>query len=131
MTIVDATSAPPGAVLVRVRAGDADWIRTLPVVPGNATLTASVSHPRLAHVPADELVARGYRLIGVAASFGADAHVELLVPHRLQVCEPDWFAALLQRAERAFDLRHGPVQQVFAGTIEAHVRALPRRDLTA
>lgn len=112
-----------GAVIVRLRAPDRSWISQLPVVPGELTLTVTVGRSDLLPVPVDELVGRGYRLVGVAAEHRPiGPTVDILVPIRLREQRPDWWGQLAPLAERVFDLRMGPVRQLLAAEIDLHVR---------
>ena len=110
-----------GTVLVRVRASDRGWAARLPQVPDGRTLTVTVGHPGLLPVPADDLVRNGYRLVGVAAEHHPIGRsVDVLVPPDLQREHPEWWRGLLDRAERVFDLRLGPVQRVLAVELGLH-----------
>lgn len=111
-----------GAVMVRLRASDRGWIRELPAVPGGRVLTVTVGRPDLLPVPADDLVTRGYRLVGVAAEHRPiGPTVDVLVPAVLRD-DPVWWPQLQPLAERVFDLRMGPVRQLLAAEIDVHVR---------
>lgn len=112
-----------GAVIVRLRATDRGWIDELPVVPGARTLTVTVGRADLLPVPVDELLARGYRLVGVAAEHRPiGPTVDVLVPAELRDTEPAWWQRFEPLAERVFDLRLGPVRMVLAAEIDLHVR---------
>jgi hypothetical protein len=112
-----------GTVLVRVPATDRAWARQLPTVPVG-TLTVTVGHPDLLPVPVDDLVGGGYRIVGVAsAQRPVGRNVDVLVPASLRREHPGWWAELVTMAERVFDLRHGPVQRVFAAELDLHLRA--------
>ena len=113
-----------GALLVRVPAADRTWAASLPPVPGRWTLTVTVGHASLLPVPVDDLVGAGYRLAGVApqhASIGLI--VDILVPAALRERHPAWWRSLVTRADRVFDLRHGPVLHVLGSEIALHLRA--------
>jgi hypothetical protein len=116
--------APPeGSVLVRIPAPDRTWARQLPPVPGGRTLTVTVGHPALLPVPVDDLVGGGYRIVGIAVAHRPVGRtVDILVPGDLRRDHPSWWGELLPRAERVFDLRHGPVQRVLAAELELHLR---------
>lgn len=105
-------------MLVRLAAPDRGWVQRLPAVPDEPVLTVSVGHEGLLPVPADELRARGYRVVGTSATLGS--HVDVLVPLALGTAHPSWWQALVTRAERVFDLRLGPVRVVLAAEIELH-----------
>ncbi len=112
-----------GAVIVRLRAPDRTWISELPVVPGSRTLTVTVGRADLLPVPVEELMSRGYRLVGVAAEHRPiGPTVDVLVPADLRESEPQWWQQLKPLSERVFDLRMGPVRTVLAAEIDVHVR---------
>lgn len=119
---MDRPPTPPAAVLLRLPVEGPAWVRALPPVPRPHTVTVTVSHPRLAAVPADDLVSRGYRIAGIAA--GGPLTVGVLVPDELARAEPTWFSELLRAAARAFDCSYGPVRAVFADELALHQRAL-------
>ena len=111
-----------GAVIVRLRATDRGWIRDLPPVPGGQVLTVTVGRAELLPVPVNDLVSRGYRLVGVAAEHRPiGPTVDVLVPANLRD-DPVWWPRLRPLAERVFDLRMGPVRQLLAAEIDLHVR---------
>lgn len=111
-----------GTVIVRLRAEDQGWIHQLPVVRGRS-LTVTVGRADLLPVPAEELLARGYRLVGVAAEHRPiGPAVDVMVPASLREEQPGWWAQLEPLAERVFDLRMGPVRQVLAAEIDVHLR---------
>lgn len=115
---------PPGAVLVRVRADGPEWIHRVPPVPGGEVVTVSVSDVALRAVPSADLLRSGYRIVGVhpwrAATDGHGA-VDLMVRARLADGAPGWWQDLLVVADRAFDLRLGPVQRVLGQEIALHL----------
>lgn len=116
---------PPDAVLVRVPAHGPAWARSLPTVPGGATVTVTLSDRRLLAVPADDLVVGGYRIVGMHAADRPDRGqvVDLLVPARLREQYPQWWGRLVAMAERVFDCAHGPVQRVLAAELSLHLSA--------
>lgn len=123
---VERSTIPPGAVLVRVFAHGLSWARSLPVVPGGATVTVTVSNGRLRQVPADDLVSHGYRVVGVSPGRprGTGDVVDLLVPRSLQEGHPGWWADLLGRADRAFACDLGPVRRLLGRELAVHAAAL-------
>jgi hypothetical protein len=113
-----------GDVLVRLPAPDRSWPRSLPAAPDGWLLTVTLGHPRLVPVDADRLDAAGYRIVGTASEHRPiGLVVDVLVPAALRTAEPDWWGLVLARAERVFDLRLGPVQQVLAAELELHRQA--------
>ena len=116
---------PADAVLLRLAVEGTDWPSTLPDVPGGGQVTVTVGHPDL--VPEDPAPAleRGYHIVGAASEhrpLGAVA--DLLITAELREAAPAWWAALLRRAARVFDLRLGPVQQVLSAELSLHADAL-------
>lgn len=112
---------PDGTLLVRVAVSDRGWARTLPVVPGGRTLTVTVGQADLAPVPADDLVASGYRIVGVASDHRPLGRlVDVCVPPDLREDHPTWWRSLAERAERIFDPRLGPVARVLAAELALH-----------
>lgn len=124
MGTVDQLAPPPGAVLVRVRAETTAWIDHLPPVPADGVVTVSVSDPSLREVPSAALERAGYRVVGIHPWRPAtDDHgsVDLLVTSLLIERHPAWWRGLLRIADRAFDLRLGPVQRVLGQEIVLHL----------
>ena len=113
-----------GDVLVRIRAADRGWARALPPVPSGEPLTVSVGGRDLLPIPGDDLVAAGYRLVGVATEERRTAGtIDVLVPAALRHEHPDWWRSFAPLAERVFDLRLGPVQLVLAPELDLHLAA--------
>lgn len=124
MAVVQRLAPPPGAVLVRTRADGPDWLDRLPAVPAGQHVTVSVSHLELRAVSAGLLLERGYRIVGVhpwRAATDGHGSVDLLVHADLIASAPDWWRGLVAIADRAFDLRHGPVQRVLGDEIALHL----------
>lgn len=119
-----AQELPDGTLLVRVSVTDRSWARTLPKVPDGRTLTVTVGSADLAPVPADDLVASGYRIVGVAADHRPLGRlVDICVPRDLRSAHPGWWGELAARADRIFDPRLGPVARVLAAELALHRRA--------
>jgi hypothetical protein len=113
-----------GAVLVRVRADGPEWVGRLPSAPAAWVLTVTVGHPSLLPVSVDELLASGYRIVGVARdgeSFGSC--VDVFVPAQLREQAPAWWDEMTRAADRIFDLRMGPVWSVLGQELELHLGA--------
>ncbi|MEX1177512.1 MAG: hypothetical protein WEB09_03535 [Nitriliruptor sp.] len=116
---------PEGTLLVRVPAAGRAWARELPRVPGGRVLTVTVGAADLAAVPADDLVAGGYRIVGVAADHRPLGRlVDICVPPDLRAAHPDWWVTLVGLADRVFDPRLGPVARVLAAELDLHRRAV-------
>jgi hypothetical protein len=123
---VTAPPLPEGAVLLRLPVTGASWPELLPAVPAGSRVTVTVGRPELlpdAHAAAS----RGYLVVGAASDTRPLGDVvDLLVLPELQQAAPGWWRGLLGQAHRAFDLRHGPVQQVLGAELALHARALAR-----
>lgn len=119
--VQDTGLAPPvGGALVRIRCTDAGWIRMLPAVPGGATVTVATATAAQRRVDDAALARSGYRIVGPQPRSGMPQAVELLVPARLMAAEPAWWSAVLAVADRAYDLRMGPVQAVLGRHLDPH-----------
>lgn len=116
-----------GTVLVRVRADDAGWARSLPPLPGRVRLGITVGEPALSDARI-ELGERGYELLGVVPGRRPGPHADVLVPGELRQAQPGWFASLLLPAERTFDLRFGPVHVALHDELAVHLAADPDTD---
>lgn len=115
---------PPGAVLVRVPAHGQGWAARLPAVPRGRVLTVTVGHDSLLPVPVDDLIAGGYRIVGVADTRRpVGDYVDVLVPGDLREGEPGWWQRLVAAADRVFDLRMGPVRALLGPEIDLHLTA--------
>ncbi|MFU8839379.1 MAG: hypothetical protein ACNA8R_01500 [Nitriliruptoraceae bacterium] len=123
---VTAPPLPDGAVLLRLPAAGRSWPETLPAVPSGDTVTVTVGRADLlpeGHAAAD----RGYVVVGAASDTRPLGDVvDLLILPELQQRAPAWWGELLGRANRAFDLRLGPVQHVLGAELAMHARALAR-----
>lgn len=116
----DGLAPPAGGALVRVHADDGDWIRRLPPVPGSNVVTVSISDTAQRDVADRDLARTGYRIVGPQPRSRLPQGVELLVSAELMAAEPDWWQELLEVADRAFDLRLGPVQVVMGSHLTVH-----------
>jgi hypothetical protein len=124
MATVERLAPPPGAVLVRVRADAPTWIARVPAVPAGHVVTVSVSDAALREVASEDLLRCGYRIVGVhpwRAATDDHGSVDLLVTAPLVADHPRWWRDLLAVADRAFDLRLGPVQRVLGQEIALHL----------
>ncbi len=123
---VTAPPLPEGAVLLRLPVAGPSWPEALPAVPLGGRVTVTVGRADLlpdGHAAAD----RGYLVVGAASdSRPLGDVIDLLVLPELQQGAPAWWHELLGRATRAFDLRHGPVQQVLGAELAMHAAALAR-----
>jgi hypothetical protein len=120
MLSTERLAPPPGALLVRVATTGPSWVGRLPPVPGGLEITVSVSAPDQREIPSDRLAASGYRIVGCHPN--RTGTVDLLVPASVIAAHPDWWRQVLAVADRAFDLRLGPVQRILGAEISLHLR---------
>ena len=81
-----------------------------------------LADPDGAYVDPAQLRRGGYRVVGVVGAPAADpGWVDLLVRAALVEAHPGWWQQLVAVTDRAFDLRHGPVQQVLGAEIALHL----------
>lgn len=114
-----------GDVLVRLPAADETWATTLPPLPRGVVVTVTLGHPRLVPNSTQDPLGAGYRVVGVATEHRPIGPVvDLFVSAGLRDAHPEWWTALLARAERVFDLRLGPVQRVLATELALHTRSI-------
>jgi hypothetical protein len=123
-TAHDEGLAPPvGGALVRIHSDDASWIHRLPAVPDGDAVTVTVSTRAQRDVSDDDLARSGYRIVGRQPSSTLPDAVELLVPAATMAAHERWWRQVLTVADRAFDLRLGPVQLVMGSHIGPHLQA--------
>lgn len=124
------TLPPPvleGAVLLRIPATGTAWAASLPILPVGLVLTVALGHPDLLGAGGDADLPAGYRVVGVATGRRPIGHtVDIFVSAEARETHPAVWDRLVHRAERVFDLRLGPVQQVLAAELGLHTRAFPR-----
>ena len=120
MLSTERLAPPPGALLVRVATTGPSWIDRLPPVPGQHEITVSLSDPTQREIPSARLAASGYRIVGCHPNH-TDT-VDLLVPAAVIADHREWWREVLAVADRAFDLRLGPVQRILGAEISLHLR---------
>lgn len=110
-----------GAMLLRLHADGPGWIDRLPPVPAGHVVTVTVSDASLRGVPAQRLLETGYRVVGQHPLTSGQSTVDLLVQAEMATAFPGYVQALLAIADRAFDLRMGPVQAVLGPELAIHL----------
>ena len=110
-----------GATLIRLHADGPGWIDRLPPVPVGEVVTVTVSDVALRQVPPQRLLETGYRVVGMHPPTTDRPTVDLLVPAELAAGHVDFLRDLIRRADRAFDLRMGPVQLVLGPELAIHL----------
>jgi hypothetical protein len=106
-----------------------DWAEQIPPAPAGSDVTVSLSPAAAAAGHADALADLGYRPVGTdrrtqPVAAGAGASVQLLVDPGLIEASPTWYRALAERAERAFNLAHGPAAAALAPLVQLHTEPL-------
>lgn len=125
LIVLPPTSLTEDAVLVRVAVRGRRWPRQLPPTPDATILTVSLGAPRLMPATEEGLADRGYRVVGITDDGRPlNRSIDILVPAEVRALHPGWWQEMAAAAERIFDLRHGPVQQILAPQLAIHARAL-------
>lgn len=110
-----------GATLIRLRAEGPEWIDRLPPVPAGEVVTVTVSDGALRQVPPQRLLETGYRVVGMHPATTDGPTVDLLVSAEMAAGHVGFLRQLLACADRAFDLRMGPVQLVLGPELAIHL----------
>jgi hypothetical protein len=119
----------PDGVLLFLAVDGPDWAEHIPPAPGDADVTVSLSPAAAAAGHADALEDLGYRPVGTdrrtqPLAVGAGASVQLLIAFALIETYPTWYRALAERAERAYNLAHGPAAAALAPLVQLHTEPL-------
>jgi hypothetical protein len=113
------------SLCVEVCVTDAAWIEDLPPAPANRHITMSFDSARF--VARDQRAVQQLGYVGVGV--GAVGHVRdvahLLVSLEIVNGHPRWWRALLDLAQRVYDLRFGPVQLALRDVLARHHGAQP------
>lgn len=115
---VKAETVPDG-VLVRLAVHDDRWAEGIPPLPDGFDVTVSFSGEEVADLHGDALGMLGYRVVALHGGRPA-AEADFLVPRRLATERPTWCRALLDQADRAYDLAFGPAAAVLQDDLRAH-----------
>lgn len=110
-----------GATLLRLHASGPQWIDRIPPVPVGNVITVTVSDASLRHVPPQRLLESGYRVVGMHPPTPQQPTVDLLVQAELAAGYPEFLTELLACADRAYDLRMGPVQLALGPELAIHL----------
>lgn len=121
-----APTTPIGAdLLVRIPVRGPRWWAALPPVPPGQRVTVTLGRADLLPSDVSQPTTRGYEVVGVASDRRPiGTVVDVYLPAELQRHFPGYTTALLERADRAFDLAMGPVQLVLAPELAMHRRAI-------
>lgn len=110
-----------GATLIRLHAEGPEWIDRLPPVPVGEVVTVTVSDAALRQVPPQRLLETGYRVVGMHPPTADGPTVDLLVSAEMAAGHVGFLRQLVGCADRAFDLRMGPVQLALGPELAIHL----------
>lgn len=108
---------------VEVAVADGAWVEQLPPAPSTRPVTISFDDLELAARDRTAVDDLGYTVVGTATVRHADDVAHLLVPLSAIEDHPRWWRAVLDLAERVYDLRFGPVQLALVDVLRAHTRS--------
>lgn len=108
------------SLCVEIRVEKPTWIEDLPPAPANRRISISFDSARYVARDRAAVEQLGYTNVGV----GTIAHVRdvahLLVSLDIIQGHPRWWRALLDLAQRVYDLRFGPVQVALRDVLAKH-----------
>lgn len=119
---------PNEGVLLRCAVDDGPWAEEVPPAPGRAPVTVSLSDADAHAHHAEPLRNLGYVVVTHPVPVRGVAVADFLVTTDTAHAHRDWYVALAKRADRAFDLRMGPVVASLAAVLGAHAGALWRAE---
>ena len=108
------------SLCVEVRVTDAAWIEDLPPAPANRHITMSFDSARFVARDQRAVEQLGYVSVGVGAIGHAQDVAHLLVSLEIVNGHQRWWRALLDLAQRVYDLRFGPVQLALRDVLVRH-----------
>jgi hypothetical protein len=108
------------SLCVEVRVDNAAWIEDLPPAPANRHITVSFDSARFVARDQRAVEQLGYTGVGVGAVSHVHDVAHLLVPLDAVHGHPRWWRALLDLAQRVYDLRFGPVQLALREVLATH-----------
>jgi hypothetical protein len=119
--------APDGALLRLAVDADA-WAEGVPPAPRGADVTVSFSDVDTAALHGDALRLLGYRIVRPADAQAAGSPVaDFLITEALFDAHPTWARALVDQADRAFNLALGPVMASLTDALRPHLSARTAR----
>jgi hypothetical protein len=108
------------SLCVEVCVEDASWIEHLPPAPAKRHITVSFDSARFVARDQRAIEQLGYTGVGVGAVNHVHDVAHLLVPLEAVNGHPRWWRALLDLAQRVYDLRFGPVQLALRDVLATH-----------
>jgi hypothetical protein len=119
------------SLCVEVCVEDATWIEDLPPVPANRHITLSFDSARFVARDQRAVEQLGYVTVGVGTVGHVQDVAHLLISLEIVNAHPRWWRALLDLAQRVYDLRFGPVQLALRDVLTRHHGAELRNGRTA
>lgn len=108
------------SLCVEVGVQDATWIEDLPPAPANRLVSVSFDSTTFMARDREGVEELGYVCVGVGRAGHVSDVAHLLVSQEIVEAHPRWWRALLDLAERVYDLRFGPVQMVLRDVLALH-----------
>jgi hypothetical protein len=105
---------------VEVRVEKPTWIEDLPPAPANRHITVSFDSARYVARDRGAVEQLGYIPVGVGTVGHVRDVAHLLVSLDVVNGHPRWWRALLDLAQRVYDLRFGPVQIALSEVLAKH-----------
>jgi hypothetical protein len=119
------------SLCVEVCVEDATWIEDLPPAPANRHITLSFDSARFVARDQRAVEQLGYVTVGVGTVGHVQDVAHLLISLEIVNAHPRWWRALLDLAQRVYDLRFGPVQLALRDVLTRHHGAELRNGRTA
>ena len=116
------TSDDELSLCVEICVEDATWVEDLPPAPSSGRVSVSFDDAGLAARDRAAVEELGYPCVGVAATRNAHQVAHVLVSQATVTAHTRWWRAVLDAAERVYDLRFGPVQVLLRDVIALHHR---------
>lgn len=108
------------SLCVEVLVEDATWIEDLPPAPANRHISLSFDSARFVARDRQAVEELGYTCVGVGAVGHVSDVAHLLVAPDVVDGHTRWWRALLDLAQRVYDLRFGPVQMALRDVLAQH-----------
>jgi hypothetical protein len=108
------------SLCVEVSVENAAWIEDLPPAPVNRHITVSFDSARFVARDQQAIEQLGYTGVGVGAVSHVSDVAHLMVPLDVVNNHRRWWRALLDLAQRVYDLRFGPVQLALRDVLAQH-----------
>jgi len=108
------------SLCVEVCVEDATWIEDLPPAPANRLISVSFDSARFVARDRQAVEELGYVCVGVGVAGHVSDVAHLLVTPDVIEAHTRWWRALLDLAQRVYDLRFGPVQMVLRDVLALH-----------